>query len=382
MIPTRLRRSGRARRSGRRRLLHGVTTATRAAAAISVVRRLIGVASAAEPLRRVSATDTSDPRHDPSITVVVPARDEAARIGPLLHAIVGAPGVDEVVVVDDQSSDATASIAATAGARVISGSELPAGWAGKAWALQQGVEGAATEWVVTLDADTRPDPDLPSTLVARAVADGYDYVTAGGRFECPTPATRWLHASMLTTLVYRFGSPGVDGDPDRMMASGQCTATRRVPFLERGGMSSVRGEVVEDVALARHLARSGWRVGFLDAADLLSVRMFESVGDTWRGWGRSLALPGVETRPRQLLDLAVIVLAQALPLPRLLAGRGDALDAALLAVRLGTLNGTRSAYERADAAYWLSPLADPVSAAAIGRGIVRRTQTWRGRTYG
>ena len=79
---------------------------------------------------------------------------------------------------------------------------------------------------------------------------------------------------------------------------------------------------------------------------------------------------------------AVVVFAQALPLPRLLAGRGDVVDAGLLLLRLGTLAGTRRAYTRTDLPYWLSPLADPIAAAAIARGIARRgRQTWRGRTY-
>ncbi|MFK8025586.1 MAG: hypothetical protein AB8G26_16625, partial [Ilumatobacter sp.] len=86
---------------------------------------------------------------------------------------------------------------------------------------------------------------------------------------------------------------------------------------------------------------------------------------------------------RQLIDLVVVALTQALPLPRLLIGRGDIVDAVLAATRLGTLVGTRTAYDRTDVAYWLSPSADLVSVAAIFRGIVRRrTHTWRGRTYG
>jgi dolichol-phosphate mannosyltransferase len=84
-----------------------------------------------------------------------------------------------------------------------------------------------------------------------------------------------------------------------------------------------------------------------------------------------------------LFDLAVVVLAQALPLPRLLTRRGDVIDLLLAALRLGTLAGTRTAYGRNDAAYWLSPLADPLAAFAIARGIARGgRQTWRGRTYG
>lgn len=348
----------------------------RASAGAVAISRIARAATVDAPVR-----PTLTPMQ--TISVVIPARDEAERIGPLLDAIVGAPGVGEVIVVDDQSSDATADIARQAGAAVLSGTPLPDGWAGKAWALQQGITAASSEWVVTLDADARPDPQLPTALVARAVADRLDLLTVGGRFECPTPGSRWLHPAMLTTLVYRFGPPGVTpSQPDRMMANGQCMAVPRVPFVASGGMELVRGEVVEDLALARRLATDGRRVGFLDASELLTVRMFESLGDAWSGWGRSLALPGVEPRRRQLFDLAIIVLAQVLPIPRLLLRRGDVIDVVLAVTRLGTLAGTRRAYERNDAFYWLSPLADPVAAVAIARGIAKRgRQTWRGRSY-
>jgi dolichol-phosphate mannosyltransferase len=359
-----------------RSALRVVFVVARLTAGAVAVTRLARAAAVAAPVR-----PTLTPMQ--SISVVIPARDEASRIGPLLDAIVGAPGVNEVIVVDDQSSDGTADIARRGGATVLTGTPLPDGWAGKAWALQQGIAAASSEWVVTLDADTRPDPRLPSALVARAAGERLDFLSVGGRFDCPTPGSRFLHPAMLTTLVYRFGPPGARTTrPDRMMANGQCTVFQRDRFRAAGGMESVRSEVVEDIALARHLATQGQRVGFLDASELLTVRMFESFGDVLAGWGRSLALPGVEPPRRQLVDLAVVVLAQVLPLPRLLVRRGDLVDAGLLALRLGTLVGTRRAYARTDAAYWASPLADPIAAAAIARGIARRgRQVWRGRSY-
>ena len=360
-----------------RRWIQAGSLTARVAAGALVVRRIAGVTNAPRPIR--AAPDFVEPA---DITVIVPARDEAERIGPLLDAIVGAPGLAEVVVVDDESTDATADIARAAGARVMAGEPKPDGWAGKAWALQQGVEAATTEWIVTLDADTRPSPDLPRALVARMLNDQLDLLTVGGRFECPTGPTRWLHASMLTTLVYRFGAPGADTAPERTMANGQCMAFRRQPFLDAGSMTTVAAEVVEDLALARHLANTGWNVKFLDAADLLTVRMFESLAGTWTGWGRSLALPGVSNRNVQLRELAMLALAQTLPIPRILLGKGDLIDVVLAAIRIGTLVGTRTSYDRTDSAYWLSPLADIASITAIAKGIARRgNQTWRGRTY-
>ncbi len=375
----------------RRGLRVALLVARVCAAGVALVR-LSRAARTAPPVRSVpqpvasvpGADATGGEPADPSISVVIPARDEAGRIVPLLDLIVAAPGVSEVIVVDDQSTDATAEIAAGLGARVVTGEPLPAGWAGKAWALQQGLSTATSDWVVTLDADTRPDPRLPTALVARARADRLDLLTVAGRFECPTGPSRWLHAAMLTTLVYRFGPPGSAGaPPDRTMANGQCMAVPRQAFLDRGGMSNVAAAVVEDIALARAMAADGARVGFLDATDLLAIRMFESFGDTWRGWGRSLALPGIDRRSRQLADLVVVAIAQALPIPRLLTRHGDAIDLVLVIARLGTLVGTRRAYDRNDLAYWLSPMADPLAAVAIGRGISRADrQVWRGRRYG
>lgn len=321
------------------------------------------------------------------ITVVIPARDEAARIGPVLAAMVGSPGVAEVIVVDDNSTDQTAEIARMAGARVIAGEPLKQGWAGKAWALQQGVAAVGTPWVVTLDADTAPDPRLPVALVARAEAEGYALMTVGGRFYCPSPGAQWLHPAFLTTLVYRFGPPGVPGvPPDRMMANGQCMVAQTATWKSEGVMAAVAGELVEDVALARRLARRGYQVGFLDASEMLTVRMYEDAPDTWRGWGRSIALPGVEPQARQWRDLAVVAIAQALPLPRIVSGRGDVVDVVLLALRLGTLAGTRRAYTAHRdlthrVAYWASPLADPIAVLAIARGILRPRQMWKGRAY-
>ena len=375
----------------------GPLTVLRIVAAATALRQIAKAARVAAPVTPVEAGANAATL--PSISVVIPARDEVRRLGPLLDALcrpgagAGAgAGADadvivEVIVVDDQSTDGTAAFARSFGATVIAGRPLGDGWAGKAWALQQGIEAASGEWVVTLDADTRPDPRLASAVVARAIADGYDLVTVGGRFECPTAGVAWLHPAMLTTLVYRFGPPGWLGRTPlrRMLANGQCMALHRPTFLAGGGLHPVRGAVVEDVALARHLAATGRRVAMLDASSLLTTRMYDDLDDAWRGWGRSLALPGVEPTWRQVLDLVVLASTIALPLPRLLLRRGDALDVVLLAARFGTLAGTVRAYvlpdRRRRLAYWCSPLADLPATVAVAVGVVRRRHSWRGRQY-
>jgi dolichol-phosphate mannosyltransferase len=217
-------------------------------------------------------------------------------------------------------------------------------------------------------------------MVARARRDRTDLLSVAGRFECPTAPLRMLHPALLTTLVYRYGAPG-GGRGGRLVVNGQCLSFPRTAFLRDGGFVPVRGHVVEDVALARHRDGLGRRVAFLDGTDLLTVRMYEDADDAWRGWGRSLALPGVESPARQIVDIVTVWLAQVLPLVRLATRRADALDLALLAVRAGTLAGTRRAYTQAGLAYWASPLADSGAAALLTWGAVPRARRWKGRTY-
>ena len=190
--------------------------------------------------------------------------------------------------------------------RVVAGAPLPPGWVGKSWALQQGLEAARGPWIVTLDADTRPAPGLVAAAVAAAVEHGYDLMSLTGRYECDGPLEQALHAAMLATLVYRFGPPDVRAlaRPARAMANGQCMVVRKDELMAAGGFAPVASHLTDDVALARHLAGVGRRVGMVDAAALLSVDMHEGVRSVWREWGRSLPMTDVTPVGQALADLA------------------------------------------------------------------------------
>ncbi len=362
-----------------RRVARWLFLSLRLVAAVAALRQLIRASRTVPPIEAAP----NAPTPSGGVTVVIPARNEALRIRPCLDRLRADSAIHEVIVVDDHSDDGTADVARSLGARVISAEVLPSGWAGKCWALQQGIEAATTDWVVTLDADTEPLPGLASALVARATKDGFGFLTVAGRFVCPTWLLQVLHPSLLTTLVYRYGPPGATSSvgPERMMANGQCMALRRVEFLAAGGFHPVASSLVEDVALARSLASRGWSVGFLDAGPALTVAMHADAADAWRGWGRSLPLGGVASKREQAEGLGVVWLAQALPVVRLLSGRGDVLDGIMALTRLGTLVGTRRAYEQPSPAYWLSPLADIPVALRLTQSTLRPERTWRGRTY-
>jgi dolichol-phosphate mannosyltransferase len=313
-----------------------------------------------------------------TVSVVIPARDEAARIGPCLDGVADAL---EVIVVDDGSTDGTADVARARGARVVEAGEPPPGWVGKPWALQRGLEAASGDVVVSLDADTRPRPGLVGAL-ARALDDA-DLVTAGARFVCDTAGERWLHPALLMTLVYRYGPPdGVaPAAVSRLVINGQCTAVRREALLNAGGYADAAGHMTDDAAFARALARRGWRVAFHDGGGLIDVDMHESAGETWREWGRSIALPGVTSPAWAAADVAVVWLTLGLPPLRVLARRARRLDWALLALRGAMLAAVAPSYARRGAPFWLSPLADPLAAARLTWSAVRPSRRWRGRAY-
>jgi dolichol-phosphate mannosyltransferase len=316
------------------------------------------------------------------VSVVVPARDEAARLPACVEPLLADPDVAEVIVVDDRSQDGTAALAASLGARVVDGRPLPSGWVGKPWALQQGLERARGDVVVTLDADTRPRPGLVRALAA-SLADA-DLVSATARFACRTAAERVLHPSLLATLVVRFGPLDALGHrpaPARAVINGQCVAVRREPFLAAGGFALAAGHMTDDIALARALAARGARLTVRDGGDLLAVSMFGSAAETWREWGRSIAMADVTAPGWLAADVATVWLTMAVPPVRLAARRATRLDAALLVVRWLLHAALARAYAPRGAAFWAAPLADPFSAVRLTWSTLRPRRTWRGRTY-
>ena len=344
-----------------------------AATLVVVIPRLWRAARGGRRLQRGEVTDMR-------ISVVIPARNEAGRLAQCLAPLHNAPSVYEIIVVDDESSDDTAAIARNHGATVVAGKPLPEGWVGKIWALQQGLTAATGDVVVTLDADARPSSELAQAAVCALVESGAALATVAPRFRTTSRSSQWLHAAMLTSLVYRHGAGAGRATKDAV-ANGQCMVFRRADAVGNGWCERVRGSIIEDVALVRMLVAEGKQVEMFDGTTLLTVQMFDGFADTWRGWGRSLSLTGVDSRQRQVGDALMTAVSVVAPLWLVLGGVATPLTMLLFAVRLGTLIGARRAYERAGVGYWLSPVADLLAWVVVMRGVLAPSRQWRGRQY-
>jgi dolichol-phosphate mannosyltransferase len=359
-------------------------------AGLKVVLRLVRTARG----ERIEARDL--PLPEERVTVLVPVLNERGRLSSCLAGLIAQPSeVTEILAVDGGSSDGTQDLVATFAARdgrvrMVDASPIPTGWNGKAHGLQVGLDRAdpCSAWILTVDADVRPAPDLVRSLLSHAVRSDVAAVSIATTQRLSGVAEGIVHPALLTTLVYRFGIPGhTTRRVAAVQANGQCALYRREPLERSGGFTTARASVCEDVTTARALATNGYAVGFHESDRLASVDMYASWSDAWKNWSRSLPLRDRYAGRAGWLGLTEVALAQALPLPILLMLWRSvprprfalAINGLLVLVRLGVLGGTARAYAWRPWTYWLSPLADLPVAVQLWRNALRRTHVWRGR---
>lgn len=332
------------------------------------------------------------------VSVVVPARNEGARITPCLDGLLAQDSaMREAIFVDGNSTDDTvaridAVTARDARIRRIAEPPRSAGIVGRPWAIAAGCRAAQGEWILVVDADVAPCRGMVAGAIAAARANALDVVSFSPRIIAPTAGARFLQPAFVITLVYRFGAAGAATDAaDRVIANGQCLLMRASILEQHGGYEVAASSFCDDIRIVRHLAEHGARVGFLDGTRLFDVLMYRDAAETWRGWPRSLNMRDA-TRPLwRWVDSALLVLTQGLPVPLLAAalfvafiGRAHGLgallgvNAALLLVRVMLLFAIAPSFARRGVPYWLSPLADPLAALRVVETTIRRPREWRG----
>ena len=237
--------------------------------------------------------DAAAPDDLTAVTVLIPARDEAASIGRAIAAL-GVQGRElDVVVVDDESSDDTRVAAARAAGpdlalRIVEGRPLPEGWAGKLWALEQGLAMVDRPYVLLLDADIELKPRLLPALLAKMRERDATLVSLLAELNCETFWERLLCPAFVFffKLLYPFAWSN-DAAKATAAAAGGCMLVRADALRLIGGFAAIRGALIDDCTLAAALKRHRSPIWLGMTHSVRSLRVYASLGDFWNMVARS-----------------------------------------------------------------------------------------------
>ena len=346
------------------------------------------------------------PAQWPGVVAVVPARNEAAVIGRAVTSLLRQdyPAKLQLIVVDDDSDDATASRAEQAAAAaggsarlaVIPAGAMAPGWTGKPWALAQGVRAADrlapdAAFLLFTDADVEHDPAILRRLVAKALAERLDLVSLMVLLSCRGAWDELLLPAFVFFFQKLYPHRRVNDPRARTAAAaGGCMLVRRAALARAGGIEAIRGELIDDLALARALKAGGpiW-LGLTDSCH--SLRRDRGLKDVW-GMVARTAYHQLDYSPLLLAaTIAGMALAYLAPpiaaLGGSLAGRPTValLGVAAWALMLCCYRPTLVLYRRP----WLSGLGLPLAALLFMLMTIdsaRRQRrgvggAWKGRTY-
>jgi len=251
---------------------------------------------------RDDANLNAQPQTWPRVMAVVPARNEVDVIAQSLHSLLTQdyPGSLDVILVDDQSRDGTSAMAAATAANlqahnrliIVSSRTLPAGWAGKVWAMKQGVDRSETlprppDYLLFLDADIACTPDALKRLVARAEADGLVLTSLMAKLRCETWAERALIPAFVFFFQMLYPFTWVNSrSRETAAAAGGCMLVRRDALHKAGGIESIRNALIDDCALGSKLKSVG-RIWLGLTERVLSLRAYPQVSDIRRMVSRS-----------------------------------------------------------------------------------------------
>lgn len=349
----------------------------------------------------------SAPDQMPYVTILVPVRDESSNIIACLQSLLAQrypTSCFGVLVIDDDSSDDTASIVTSmanqdARLKLLRSPALPPGWIGKSHACWTGARAvpAQTQWLCFIDADVRGDPALLASAARTATTEGIDLLSLAPRHELVSFAERLILPCGLFLLAFSQDLEHLQarGSADAT-ATGQFMLVRRAAYQAVGGHAAVPGIISEDVALARLLKRRGYHVVLRAGDRLLSTRMYTGWRTLWPGLAKNLVdMLGGMSRALATVLIVISLAWAAVIVPAVAAvdcasGRAELACPAFGFALLGSaaafaLHVAGAIHFRIPLWYGLLfPLGYTVGAAMVLDSLRRRLRgrvTWKGRTY-
>ena len=333
------------------------------------------------PAPRASVSRASVSRE--SVSLLVPVRDEAARLPASVTAMLR-QNADELILLDDESGDGSGAMARTLlaahpRARVVTGTAAPPGWVGKNWACHQLAAAASGSLLMFCDADVLLADGGLEAVITEMRAQHADVFSV-----FPRQLTATLGEHLITPLIddvllcfLPFALLSADV-PAAATANGALLVFTRQAYDQLGGFAAVRAEIVEDVAIARRARLAGLKLGLVLGGDLVATRMYAGYGQVLAGMAKGLLPVTGGSRGRLILGTGWHLLAYTLPWGLALRRR-----AWLLPVFLGVAERVLVEVKTGRRAVWqavLTPLS-PLAAIPILARALRGAQRWKGRVY-
>jgi hopene-associated glycosyltransferase HpnB len=281
------------------------------------------------------------PPHSPAVDIIVPARDEAATIAPVIASLLAQDyaGTIQVLLVDDESTDGTADRAGSAARlRILRGQPKPAGWSGKLWALQQGVAASSAPWMLFTDADVVHDARHLRALMAGAQRHGVGLLSEMVRLNCSSLPERALVPAFVYFFQMLYPFARVNDPRSRVAAAAGGTVLIQRTVLERGGgIAAIRGALIDDVALAA-LVKPVAPIFLGHSALAASIRPYPHFSDLWQMIARTAFTQLRYSAALLAGTIAALTLVWLVPVTSMLAGHGLGRECGLLAFALAALS--------------------------------------------
>ncbi len=244
-----------------------------------------------------------------NITVLMPARNEGPFIQHTLQRVTAQGAGMRIIVIDDQSTDDTAEQAKRMGIQVISGVTPPAGWSGKLWALEQGLQEVRTPYTLLLDADIELTPGIVAVLQQKARQENLALVS----LMAEPPMVNFIERLLMPAFIFFFKLLypfGLANKPASRVAAaaGGCILVETQALRSAGAFASLHDALIDDCTLARHIKRKGWRtwIGLSHAAR--SHRGYQSLTPIWEMVART-AYTQLNYSPLLLAICSIIMLS-------------------------------------------------------------------------